>query len=107
MTTTTCTERPSETDRTPAETPSALAREIAQLATAPTVSFGALINDEDRDRLFQRLTVRLEADEPDTWSHEREREVITRLEASLSTDEDRTLFGQYSDQRTTEVDPSF
>ena len=49
MSTPTSLERPPARNRTPEETPAAFAREIAQLATAPLESFGALINDDDRD----------------------------------------------------------
>ena len=48
----TSTKRPPETDRTPPETPAAIAREIAQLATAPVRDFVDCISDEDNTRVL-------------------------------------------------------
>ena len=99
MTTTTPVERPPAADRTPEETPAALARAIAQLATAPVRDFVECISDEDntRDHVYQQLVQRLTADEPGTWIPARENDVENQLRASLPTDEDRKLFGQLSD----------
>ena len=59
-------------------------------------SFGALINDDDRDKRFQQLEARLRAGlPPDTWSRDRESAVFDQLRASLPTDLDRELFTQY------------
>ena len=92
------------TGSTPQETPAAIVRAIAALATAPADSFGALINEDDRDQQFQWLEARLGAEGwSDLWSSERESEVFDRLWASLSTDEDRALLGGYSDRRTAET----
>ena len=87
--------------RTPEETPAAIARTIAALATAPTDSFGAVLNDDDRDRQYQRLVARLTAADPTAWSGATENDVEERLGASLSTEDDRTLFGQHLDDCTT------
>ena len=94
---TTPTKRPPESSRTPEDTPSVIARSIAQLACAPPESVGAFINDDDRDAAYQRLVTRLTADEPDAWSRAREDDVEERLGESLSTGEDVTLFHQYSE----------
>ena len=98
---TTPTKRPPESSRTPEDTPSVIARSIAQLACAPPESVGAFINDDDRDAAYQRLVTRLTADEPDAWSRAREDDVEERLGESLSTGEDVTLFHQYSDHCVT------
>ena len=101
------TERPSAVNRTPQDTPTAIARTIAALACAPAETFGALINStdegDDRDKHFQRLVTCIGRDWPDSWSTEREIEVVDRLRASVSTDEDRTLVGELSDQGTTKT----
>ena len=91
--------RPPETDRTPQETPAAIARTIAQLATAPVRDFVACISDEDneRDQLYQRLVARLTADEPHMWSRAKEDDVDAQLRAALGTDEDRARLGCLSD----------
>ena len=70
----TSTKRPPETDRTPPKTPAAIAREIAQLATAPVRDFVDCISDEDntRDHLYQTLVARLTAAEPGAWSQAKE-----------------------------------
>ena len=94
-TTTTSTERPPARNRTPEETPAAIARTIAALATAPVRDFGAVLDDDDRDKLWQRLEARVTADSPNAWSTVKEDDVEERLAASLATDEDRTLFTEY------------
>ena len=65
----TSTERPPESKHTPQETPAAIAREIAQLATAPVRDFVSCISDEDneRDGLYQRLVARMTAAESGAW----------------------------------------
>ncbi len=68
------TKRPPESSRTPQDTPAAIAREIAQLATAPVHDFVACISDEDtRDHLYQQLVDCLTAERlsdvvPILWS---------------------------------------
>ncbi len=82
--------------------PTAIAREIAAVACAPAESFGAMMNDDDRDTLVQQLEARLTAALPaaqrqDLFSTEREVEVINQIRASLATDDDRELFGQLAE----------
>ena len=93
------------TSSTPAETPAAIAREIATLATAPVRDFVDCISDEDntRDHLYQRLVARLTANEPGAWSRAKEDDVDERLNAALATDEARGLFGQLSDHYGTKL----
>ena len=99
----TSTRRPPESTRTPEDTPAALARSIAALATAPVRDFIACISDEDseRDHLYQRLVERLAADEPAAWSKAKEDDVDEQLRAALGTAEAKDLFGQYVDHGTT------
>ena len=106
--TTLSVERPSTEKRTPEETPAAIARTIAALACALTESFGAFINDDDdngRDKLFQRLLERVEADHPTRGllTTDREIETVERLKAAMPTDADLALFGQYVDHRDADV----
>ena len=95
------TERPPEDNRTP----QAIARAIAQLATAPVRDFVDCISDEDntRDHLYQRLVARLTADEPRAWSKAREDDVEERLRESLATEENMELFHQYMDHSGTKL----
>ena len=95
----TSTKRLSGDNRTPQETPAAIAREIAQLATAPVRDFVDCISDEDntRDHLYQRLVTRLTADWRGAWSKAREDDVEERLRESLATEENVELFHRYMD----------
>ena len=97
------TKRPSAENRTPQESPTAIARGIAQLATAPLASFGAMINDDDRDQQWQRLVTRLTADWPDVWSKAKEDDVEERLRANLPTDDDRKLLFQLGEHHATKA----
>ena len=100
----TSVQRPPAEERTP-ETPAAIARTIAALATAPVRDFVSCISDEDntREHLYQRLVARLTADWPNAWSQAKEDHVEERLAAALATDEDRELFGQFSDHYGTKL----
>ena len=89
------------TARPPEETPAAIAREIATLATAPVRDFVDCISDEDnaRDHLYGQLVARLTTAEPGAWSQATEDDVDEQLRTALATDEARELFGQYVDHR--------
>ncbi len=89
---TTPTTRPPEGHRTRLAPRGDIARYLVSRAPVPLGSFGAFINDADRDVGYQQLVTRLTADEPDAWSRAREDDVNERLRASLSTDQDRELF---------------
>ena len=94
------------TTHPPEETPAAIARTIAQLATAPVHDFVSCISDDDntRDHLYQRLGARLTdafTDEPGAWSRAREDDVDAQLRAALATTEAKDLFGQYVNNNTT------
>ena len=91
---TTPTTRPPEGHRTRLAPRGDIARYLVSRAPVPLGSFGAFINDADRDVGYQQLVTRLTADEPDPWSRAREDDVNERLRASLSTDQDRELFRQ-------------
>ena len=91
---TTPTTRPPEGHQTRLAPRGDIARYLVSRAPVPLGSFGAFINDADRDVGYQQLVTRLTADEPDPWSRAREDDVNERLRASLSTDQDRELFRQ-------------
>ena len=90
-------------NRTPEETPAAIARAIATLACAPVRDFVSCISDEDntRDHLDEQLVARLTADESGAWSQAKADDVDERLRASLATSEDRDLFNTRVDHGTT------
>ena len=98
----TTTQRPPETTRTPEDSPAAIARTIAQLATAPVHDFVSCISDEDntRDRLYQRLVARLTADKPGVWSRAKEDDVEERFREDLGTDANPALRGVGAPGRT-------
>ena len=102
---TTPTERPSETNRTPPETTAAIASAIVTLSTGPTETFGAFFNNEERysqyEQLIDCLTTKcLSDDVPILWSQAKRDDVDERLTASLSTDEDGGLFDQLGDHNS-------
>ena len=103
-------ERPPARHRTQ-ETPAAIAREIALSATAPVLDFKAVLANEDRDKLWQRLERRVTANYPEAWSKTKIDDVEEQLSASLPADLDRSLFVQlvnhYADRATIREEAAF
>ena len=80
-------------------TPQEIAHEMAQAACGPIEDFGALINDDGRDKLFQQLVHRLTADAGETCGSEQEDQIIELFRERLGGDFETWL--AYDNQRAT------